>query len=1073
MIGLEALSMQGLPIEKLLLTRENQRQLQDLAGNAMTSTVVGSAMVAALIAGHKALDKGGEDVELGDTLPDPAEHLCGEEGLTSHELDLASFRKDTVASILSKASNSSRLCLCEGRSLMTSRSLQRCQSCGHTTCHRCGGNPSHNYQNLPLDEIQARIPPADFEDALKDALPMRMRLAGLTEDSLKVLKNESGLALSHDDWGLLKNAITPALGAELRFHSLRRAQVWTAVYDSPRATLELLLNPMEAEWRLFAKPALTEPGNSRVRELLRRPFARMKPTADSLMTGQWQFCFPMVKSFLADIQGIGECKPSWEAILGLQEVEFAEKQVWSKLRITIADKEKSCLDLDISGDYELLQNCGGASGSLHVRQGNDPLKLFLFLDPTRLGDPKYDQFVFSTDIRRLSYGEERQVVARVEPTWRPSKVAVGKYECQVEGQWVNIPQVALTPVVATEKATVAVPQTLDVDISTKSCGTASIMLSCNVPSSGELAYNSQGDSWTEIDRVNERAFFGSFAWLTERVRKLKGFDQWSQVPVPGTFEGCQRCAPASPPVKWMVQNNKFIPYEDPKAAGPYEIALKNRPTPFITQVRCSKTNGLQLRIGLNAASLIHRSLSNLPHKGSSTNVATSWRLSTDYTMPSKIPSSSFTLRSNKGDKERKQPLNFQQELRPEQLRSLSWMRERESCDVPPFMEEEIEEALLPHLGWRAEAKSTKEVFIRGGVLADEVGYGKTAVTLGLIASDSENEEWRPDNSNSLISIKATLIVVPAHLIEQWSSEIGKFLGNSYKVISIKTQANLTRSTIKDFQSADIILVAWSLFQNETYLTKLAHFAALPEMPSTTGRAFEAWYDYALGRVSDHVNVLKANGAATLQRTLKDTFMATENDEALTVHVPSKRLRGVKFREAQAAKAAKSGPKSKKRQLDDDLDIEEINSNSSKRAKLDEESSLTTSSDASRPRKGTVAKKSIADPFGLGLAKVKGHWTLFQSPLLQMFKYKRLVVDEFTYVDGKHHTAITKIQAGARWILSGTPPLGDFADVKTIAVFLGIHLGVDDEAIGVLRSQNIKALQKERTGKSDFSDLELC
>jgi hypothetical protein len=33
--GLEALSLQGLPINELLLTRENEDQLADLAGNAM------------------------------------------------------------------------------------------------------------------------------------------------------------------------------------------------------------------------------------------------------------------------------------------------------------------------------------------------------------------------------------------------------------------------------------------------------------------------------------------------------------------------------------------------------------------------------------------------------------------------------------------------------------------------------------------------------------------------------------------------------------------------------------------------------------------------------------------------------------------------------------------------------------------------------------------------------------------------------------------------------------------------------------------------------------------------------
>jgi hypothetical protein len=40
MVGLEALSMQGLPIDDLLLTRETEDQLADLAGNAMSTTVV-------------------------------------------------------------------------------------------------------------------------------------------------------------------------------------------------------------------------------------------------------------------------------------------------------------------------------------------------------------------------------------------------------------------------------------------------------------------------------------------------------------------------------------------------------------------------------------------------------------------------------------------------------------------------------------------------------------------------------------------------------------------------------------------------------------------------------------------------------------------------------------------------------------------------------------------------------------------------------------------------------------------------------------------------------------------------
>ena len=38
LVGIEALSLQGIPVDDLLLTRENENQMSDLAGNAMTAT---------------------------------------------------------------------------------------------------------------------------------------------------------------------------------------------------------------------------------------------------------------------------------------------------------------------------------------------------------------------------------------------------------------------------------------------------------------------------------------------------------------------------------------------------------------------------------------------------------------------------------------------------------------------------------------------------------------------------------------------------------------------------------------------------------------------------------------------------------------------------------------------------------------------------------------------------------------------------------------------------------------------------------------------------------------------------
>ena len=60
MTGLEALSLQGLPIDELLLTRESEDQLADLAGNAMSTTVVGASIMAALTVGKGLLKKGSD-----------------------------------------------------------------------------------------------------------------------------------------------------------------------------------------------------------------------------------------------------------------------------------------------------------------------------------------------------------------------------------------------------------------------------------------------------------------------------------------------------------------------------------------------------------------------------------------------------------------------------------------------------------------------------------------------------------------------------------------------------------------------------------------------------------------------------------------------------------------------------------------------------------------------------------------------------------------------------------------------------------------------------------------------------
>jgi hypothetical protein len=188
--------------------------------------------------------------------------------------------------------------------------------------------------------------------------------------------------------------------------------------------------------------------------------------------------------------------------------------------------------------------------------------------------------------------------------------------------------------------------------------------------------------------------------------------------------------------------------EDGLQASKFEAALKNRPAPFFVQLRKDETSA-QFRIALNVATLAHKALARLPPPPPSVvfeEATVSWRLSATEAFDPMFGhqvSTKFSLSSNRSvffrlttqwyafstfdtvtsnfcrnDLQSAQPPRFKLDLRPEQLRSLTWMIKQET-EPTPWVEEEVSEAYLPHLGWHAEAKAERSVTIKGGVLADE------------------------------------------------------------------------------------------------------------------------------------------------------------------------------------------------------------------------------------------------------------------------------------------------------------------------------------------------------------------
>ncbi|KAI8615565.1 hypothetical protein BC830DRAFT_1064253 [Chytriomyces sp. MP71] len=1101
LVGLEALSLQGIPVDELLLTRETEDQLADLAGNAMTSTVVGAAFLAAIVVGSSGLLARKETTsagvshselraaaKMGETMSSLDIRVVGTDILDTQQLNLSIRKVSSMKEIMDAADHSSRHCVCEGRDGVSSSAIQTCIECAHASCLKCGGRPEHVYNTVNLIQSTNRVEPFAFASLLKSALPVRLFMSWISgQDLLDLAK--ARLSCMTMDQQVLKSwcdIVTNALYAgahqmtEFRFSSLKRQEVWSVVYASDKARLLLSLDRKEPGWLLYVNVPKGTP--LAVREIFERPVCRLqityavsKTVEEGFLNGSWELFAPIVYKFKVTMKGEGGLIDSWEARIGL-EGKFKDIQVWSRWRVACDESERSFGRLN--GVYRAIPKCGTSMDSLHKKDQSEDV-VFFFMDPTRCGNSSEDSFVFASHARRLEFKEQRLPVAILDPSWRPSSVeGEQKVEAFVQGVWIALPQSCRLTIrdAASMEAESATLGTLSkasfstfIENATESEGlcTSSLAMVTVQVNLGAFVEDVWGrEDWNDVNLVKHgRAVFEKVAWFTQRVEMPSWLNEWTFVDAESLSltqlshgaTPCERCAPAEPSILWIPNskgNSKsFVAIEDPSQAGVYENALKNRPPAFIVQLKRLASQTGDFRIGLNFASLIHRAaarLINVPFSlDCSPTFQFSWRLTWSHHLASKsVVFPRLELCSNRNDLEFSQPPHFKKfPLRPEQLRSLGWMVKQER-EPQVFVEEEISEASLDFVGWRAEGRASRSVAIRGGVVADQVGYGKTAITLGLI--DVMNSQFsqpaatdEPPDVFGKISVKATLVLVPGHLLLQWPSEVEKFLGDTLKTVVIADVGSLNKLTIRDIMKADIIVASSNIFNSDKYWQNFEVFSANGKLPPDAkkgGRYFKARYKDSLATLNIQIERLKAQEMADLVKAMEtamDNAASKEAESKAAALFQIKRLKGKQYREKGKTSAR---------------DSDEDNGEHEKRA-------LPVKT--KRHKLGST----LTDPWGLSKSDVKKSWKAMKSILFEMFAWNRVVVDEFTYLANRVHSAVINMTAINKWVLSGTPPVKDFNDVKSISVFLGINLGVDDESdfAGI----KAKSRKKEATAVEQF------
>lgn len=145
--GFEMLGLQGLPLNRLEFATETQEDLRSLAGNAMSTTVVGAAMVAVL----RAIQESSRS--LNDVFPVPLKKTQVkidrqvidsklEEFPSFSTMTVRSFQMSSLTELLGRCR---RYCFCNGSAKYSTDDFLECTICSTIRCKWCAGNPPHSF----------------------------------------------------------------------------------------------------------------------------------------------------------------------------------------------------------------------------------------------------------------------------------------------------------------------------------------------------------------------------------------------------------------------------------------------------------------------------------------------------------------------------------------------------------------------------------------------------------------------------------------------------------------------------------------------------------------------------------------------------------------------------------------------------------------------------------------------------------------------------------------------------------------------------------------------------------------
>lgn len=1063
--GSESLKLQGLPIESFDMSIETQEQLQDLAGNAMSTPVVGATILASLQCVAKVAKNNGFDwlkslFRQGDFQPisetensfrsfgadidhGPREELRG--------LELFACCRPTgmVQEILDLGQQTRRRCYCYHILAYSSVELYECKVCGLSLCKSCKGNPEHRLARSPksLDQLQS-LPYSKAEDAIRQYFPSVLPLiAGhdsYSDGNLRKALSTSGYDASQS--AILARAILGGLCEstyQLRFVEI--TEVTRIEYTAePNFILKAIVEQDRLVWYLHLNEWCDLASDLRGVHKTGRPIARavIGPDSASQFPQSWEFWFPKRVDFPLSLRLQADQKLRLERIGDLQDVPL-------RVQRPIKELEQSIWDYHAE--------CSFPEGALWVTEHHNE-KLFLFKDVDPVGPLDKDEFVItsiSREMGRAPVAETRPVLLRIDQEDQihlKIKAMNAEYGSQgvasigdeiavrafVDGWWEGLEayRIRIRRFVGCmqDPWMTYFPASPPADIRRASstgynpagpfasCQTYLDLLTMSLPvldapeTLQQIKKTLKGlDLTRQLDLAEFAKLIGPYYFAVEQEIKKSGNRRVLETNV--VLSGaCLNCAPRFPEVLFEkaekargVGSRSFGPvaarhrsddrdaYNNMIQARPPFFRIDHNVDPHLTSSskKIYGINYVDVRFIAQGHGLLQQARSYLAehpdHCQDPAETRGAFALEFGVLEDPRLELARIEIMapSPVEPKDSEQPKGFRggMALFPEQINSLHWMLEREKLDpAPVFIEKEMAEVYVDQLRLRVYANAERGIVRRGRVVADDVGFGKTAVCLGLISSQHETDrkeflDMRRNNPHlqGMCHLHATLVIVPNQLTQQWGVEAKRFLKNNQHILIIQDFRQLQDLRPSDLQAADIIICSSKVMHGtgERYHKELLNYCGASDIETrhlmTMQRVYRAWYK--------------------------------------TVHEVLRQVRG------------------------DVLDVLRTGTSRAKAILAQREKALATL----KEKLEQVKQQRVADSGELSFVPSLDSTKWKPLMLLEFFSFSRLIWDEFPYENLPVTEFVANCATTSKWMLSGTPPLTSLGDICKVAYLFNVHV----------------------------------